>query len=313
LNWLDRMKPVTLDPRDTDLSDTTYLVPCFNDLGPLLTSIERVGILNPPIIQKRSDGGMIPILGRRRLEAACRLSLRDVAARMVSDDMPASDGFALAFWDNYGHRGFDEAARAVVLGRLLELLPRLTVASDFLPALDIPPKGPRIERLKAIGRLEHRVLRALASCRIHEKTAALLTKCLPEDRSAVMDLVELLALNANKNAEVIANLFDLSVFSGRNIAEILQDDPLPAVLCDENLSMIERGKRIREQIRTWKFPALSDNEQKFHEWRRSLSLPPNTTIRHAQAFESEDCTVEIKLRSREDAVKVLERVSDLKR
>lgn len=311
MNWLDRTKPALVDPRDADLSDTTYLVPCFADPDPLVMSIERVGILNPPIIQERSDGRLIPVLGRRRLEAADRVRLREVATRVVPDDMPEPDGFVLAFWDNYGHRGFDAAVRTVVLVRLLELFPLLTVARDFLPALDIPPKGPRIERLKAIGRLEHRLLRALASGRIHEKTAALLTKCLPEDRSTVMDLVELLGLNANKNAEIVANLFDLSVLSGRKISEVLQDDPLPEVLHEENLSMAERGKRIREQVRAWKFPALSTNEQKFLEWRRTLSLPPNTTIRHAAAFESEECAVEIKLRSREDAIRALERLSGL--
>jgi len=312
LNWLDRTTFVNLDPRDTDLSDTTYFVPCFAAPDSLALSIERVGILNPPVVQECCDGRMIPVLGRRRLEAAEKIGLLEITARVVPDDMPEPDGFILAFWDNYAHRGFDEAVRAVVLARLLQLFPRLTVAREFLPALGVPPKGPRIERLKAIGGLEHRTLRALACGRIHEKTAALLTKCLPDDRSVVMDLVELLGLNANKNAEVIAGLFDMSILSGRKISEILKDDPLPGLLSEENLSPAERGRRIRDQLRTWRFPALSSNEQKFQEWRRSLVLPSNTTIRHTQAFESEECTVEIKLRSRADAAKALERLSDLK-
>ncbi len=120
------------------LEDQTYLVPCYCDLSALVRSIEKVGVLNDPLVQERADGRVVPVAGRRRLQAAVALGWERVNVKMLPDEMSIADGFALAFWDNAPHRTFDTACTAVVVRRLLELFPREVAARNFCRLWELP-------------------------------------------------------------------------------------------------------------------------------------------------------------------------------
>ncbi len=169
MNWLAHTKTRFLDLEEIDLEDTTYLVPCFSDLDVLQSSVARLGIVHPPILQERPGTRPIPVLGRRRLTVARDLGMSRVEVRTIPSEMPVQDGFQLAFWDNIACRTFDAACTAMVVKRLLEIFPRTEVANEFLPILHVPQHGPRLERLQAVGGLELPVLGAMAAGRIHEK------------------------------------------------------------------------------------------------------------------------------------------------
>ncbi len=127
----------------------------------------------------------------------------------------------------------------------LEIFPKEEVAVEFLKPLEIPPRGPRLERLRLIGGLEEPVLQALASGRISEKSAAVLVYLGPEDRRAVLDLCDLLKLNTNKTAEVISALWDLSVLHGRSVREWLSDEQVTSVVDSPDMPVPERAERPR--------------------------------------------------------------------
>lgn len=293
------------DPARADLRDRTYYIPCFADLVPLVKSIENVGILNPPLLQERADGKMIPLLGRRRLQVAQHLNLPKIEVRIVMGRMPESEGFALALWDNLGHRKFDAATTAVVVRRLLGLFSREVIANDFLPLLGIPAHGPRLERLSAIGGLDDASLQALAMGRIQEKTAFTLSSLSPEEQGALLELTEVLGMNANKSAEVISHLFDLSVFQNRPILEFLKEDEVQSMVRDQDIPVPERATRFRRLIRSWKFPELAKSEEEFREWHRTLTQSDRIVVRPSPGFESRNCTVEIRTKSREEAERIL--------
>lgn len=308
MHWLDRTRALRLDPHEPDLEDKTYLVPCFEDLAPLVESVRWMGIINPPLLQDLPHRGLVPVLGRRRLQAARQAGLHEVEARTLPSEMPESDGFRIAFWDNLGQRLSNLAIKAVVVRRLLELFPREVVAKDFLPILEIPPKGPRLERLATLGGLEFPVLEALAAGRIQEKTATILAGLRLQDRGLVMELLEQLRLNANTSAEVVSNLYDLSVIEGKPVAELIRGKLSQAILFDTEIPARERAARFRQLIRSWKFPQLVAREQEFRAWLRGLTTNNRIEVRPAPVFESEECTVEIRVRNRIEAENMVERI-----
>jgi ParB family transcriptional regulator, chromosome partitioning protein len=303
------MEKTFLDPREVDLEDRTYWVPNFADPGPLRKSVEAVGILNPPVIQTRGNA-LIPLLGRRRLQAAVELGIPRVDVRLVSPDMPETDGFLLAFWDNAGHRVWDSATKAVVVRRLLELLPRETVAREMLSGLSIPARGPILERLKRIGGLECRFLAMLATGQLQEKTAALLADMATEERLTLLNLIERLGMNANKNAEIVQDLFDLSVFQTMPISELLAEDPFASLVADDKVMRPEMARRFRELVRSRKYPEMARQEEEFLRWSLYLQLTENVNVRHTPAFENEDCIIEIRTRSSEEAERIIDRLRE---
>lgn len=305
MNWLNLTKPTVVDPRAVDLEDKTYLIPCFCDLSALVKSIEKVGLLNSPLVQELADGRLVPVAGRRRLQAAVALGLEEVTVRVLPDAIPVAEGFALAFWDNVPHRTFDTACMAVVVRRLLELFPREQAAREFLPVLGIRLKGPRLERLRSIGGLEHAVLDALSQGRIHEKTAAILCEVEPETRLELLALTGKLRLNANKTAEIISWLFDLSVLQEKPIAELLASEDAHDILSDGDSPVQERAERFRELVRRWKFPELTAREAEFKEWAGHLAPSGRVSVKPTSAFENPACVLEIRAASKNEAQRIL--------
>jgi ParB family chromosome partitioning protein len=310
LNWLERTKTCLLDLDQIELEDTTFLIPFFTTSDALEKSIERFGIVNPPVLQERPGERPVAVLGRRRLLAARKLGVPRVDVRMVAPDMTEQEGFELAFWDNVACRGFDTACTAFVVMRLMALFPKERTARDFLPALNVPQHGPRLERLQAVGNLDFEVLAALASGRLQEKTAWILTKLEPRERSELLSLCDRLALNANKTAEVIENLFDLAMFTNTPIGRMLEREPVRGLLADTELSTPQRSARFRELIKSMKFPDLVAREQEFHEKLAAVGSSQRIAVRPTAGFESPECTVELRCRSVDEAAALVSRLKD---
>ncbi len=293
-----------MNPNAVDLDDLTYLIPHFSDISALRQSIGRVGLVNAPVVQTSARGGMIPVMGRRRMQCLRELGKSEVPVKVLPEDMPIADGFTLAFWDNAAHRNFDPAARAYIVKRLLELNSRETVASDFLYVLGVAPKGPRLDLLKRIGSMEFSVLKALADARINEKTAALLCDLDSRDRIRVLELMESLRLNTNKIYEVISWLVDLSIVNEKSIDELLAREEVACLLAGDS-PLPERADRFRNLVRSWKFPELTLREQEFHAWARNIAQP-GISVRPAPMFENPECVVEVRVHSLNQAESVID-------
>ena len=310
MNWLEHTRACTINADKIDLTDRTYYLPCFSGLESLANSIGQVGIVNKPVLQERPSGGLIPVIGRRRLQAASELGMASIEVRVISDSMPEEDGFLMAFWDNVFHRRFDHTCTAVIVKRLLELYPRDVVAKQFLPVLGVPPRGPRLEQLRALGSLEEPVLKALALGRIHEKTAFLLSRLQPHERVGLLEFTEDLGLNANKKAEVIERLIDLSVFHEQPVLEFIQTADAQAALADQDIPLPERADRFRDLLRSWKFPELAKKEAEFLAWSETLPRSDRVSVRPSRSVEVERYDIEIRSDSRNDVEKLISKIKD---
>jgi ParB-like chromosome segregation protein Spo0J len=293
-----------------DCEDATYYIPDFSDLGPLVKSIQKIGIVNLPLLQEQVDGKLIPVLGRRRLKAALQRGMSDVKAAVLPPEAPQTDGFRLAFWDNICHRSLDSATIAVVVRRLLELFPRQVVVDEFLSPTGIQLGGPRLERLRRIGGLDPVLLKALADGRIQEKTAVILAELSTEEGRRLVNLTEQLGMNANKKAEVIGYLFDLSVLNSQPILSFLQDERMIAIAENSGVPVPERGARVRNFIRWLKFPELAKREEEFSLWLRSVPQSQNVSISPAPGFETPACTIQISAYSTAQAEAILAKLKD---
>ncbi|MEW6347592.1 MAG: ParB/Srx family N-terminal domain-containing protein [Thermodesulfobacteriota bacterium] len=308
MNSLAYTSYANMDLDEVDLADMTCLVPCFEPWDALVRSIACHGLINLPVVRPLENGRYVPVLGRRRLAAAAGLAWTRVPVRRVSPDLSEADCFALAFWDNVSHRRLDTALTAYLTARLLDLISRERVVAEFLPALGISVTGPRLDRLRAVGKLDLGILEAMSHGRILDKTAYLLAGLDNADRALVIDLAAKLGLNANKTAELTENLVDLSIFHDRPLAELVADPDGGRILHDPDLASPERASRFRELIRSWKFPELAAKEKEFRAWVKTLPLSGKVSVRPTQAFEDQRCTVEIRADSWQEAEQIVKAI-----
>lgn len=308
MNWLDHTKEVFVNPADVDCEDETFRIPDFSGMDILVKSVREIGIVNPPLLQDLPGGKMIPVLGRRRIKAAREAGIGRIKAGTLPAEMPRAEGFRLAFWDNIHRRFLDPATIAVLVKTLLELFPRKVAADEFLPALGVQTNGPRLERLRKIGGLEPALLASLACGRIQEKTATILVELSPPERLTLVDFTEGLGLNANKKAELISHLFDLSLVNSRSVLEYLCDERAVRIMETSDLPLPERAARFRSLVRSLKFPELAQREGHFSRWLRSVPQSDGISVVPAPFFETCGCTVEVRVASLEEAERVLARL-----
>ena len=103
---------------------------------------------------------------------------------------------------------------------------------------------------------------------------------------------------------------DLSVFHGKPILEFLHLEEAGSIVHDEDVPRPERAERFRRLIRSWKFPELVNSEQEFQDWLRGLPESEGIVVRPVPGFESRECTVEIRTKSREEAERILKRLRE---
>ncbi len=301
-NWLKNGERTTVYPGDVDLNDSTYLIPLFEDLEPLIASIAELGIINSPVIQRRAEGALIPVLGRRRLQASFAAGFTSVNARVISSQMPEDEGFVIALLDNLSVRRLDRAAVAYAIKRLLDLFSREQVAERFLPMLGIPRHGPMLDRLAGVGSLGQPFLKALAKGRIHEKTAVILSRLQAKDRAILLQLIQTLGINANKTADLIASIVDLSTIEEKPIAGYISNEPAQQILTDTDMPRPQRADRFRDLIRSRRHPDLVEKERDFQEWLKTLPRicdSARITIKPERSFETDEILVSIRADSRE--------------
>jgi hypothetical protein len=308
VNWLDRAVPATLSPKEIDLDDRSFLIPCYDDLQPLITSIERVGVLHHIYVQKTADQRLIPALGRRRLKAALAIGLTSITVRVIYASADEADLFRTAFWDNITLRRPNPTFTAIVANRILELFPLEVALGEFFPILGVSSDGIRLRRLQAVAGLEEPILEALAGGRMHEKTAVILAGMEPGARLRLFELTLALRLNANKSAEVIGTLFDLSVSKACGVNDLLERNEARAVLDDPETSAPEKASRFRELLGQWKFPELTADEREFNERFQGLASDKRVSVRPTPFFEDKRCTIEIRAESWEEAESILQAI-----
>ncbi len=243
--------------------------------------------------------------------AARAVGLPVVPCRVRESPAQGDELYLTAFWDNIESRAIDRACVAHMTARLLELVPRARAAGELLPLLGVPPRGPVLERVRRIGLLELPVLHLLSHGRIKEKTAALLTDLDPQERGALVKLMEELHLNANKAAEITERLFDLATFHDTGIRDILARTETREVLEDRETGIAERAERLRGLLRSWKFPELIGLEHEFERRLGSRTRGSSITVRPAPGFETSACTVQIVTANWADAEVVVARLREL--
>ena len=211
----------------------------------------------------------------------------------------------MAFWDNFDRIKRAAGVRAYVIRRLLELIPREILAEKVLPALGVPRKGPKLERLRKIGGLKWEILEALSSGRILEKTAALMSVMPIDQREVLFRLIGDLGLNANKASEIVSYLYDLSIYRQESVRCLLARPEALQILNSEQLDLTEKASAFRTCC-GWKFPFITQSLQTFYDWVKHEAHPTdNVSLRHAQSFEDESVTIEIRADSRDKAKNIL--------
>jgi ParB family transcriptional regulator, chromosome partitioning protein len=211
------------------------------ELEGLKASIERHGLLQPILVQRRDDGGYVLVAGQRRLAAVQALGRTTIPAILVGGD-PGE----VALVENLQRQDLDPFEEARAVARLME---RHGYSQGEVGAV-IGKKQNTVSALLALNRLPSRISEEYRSYRDISRSVLIELAQVPKERDQ-LDLWE----NVKRGV--------LKVRDVRDEGRILKTVSRPKPTADDTLRrFLGMGDRVLRELRTSPEAAMADRKMR---------------------------------------------------
>ena len=258
------------------------------DLNPLVQSIERVGLINPPLLKRDSQGSITIITGYRRIKALKSLKADRAVCRVLSgDDILPIECLLLNLHDNLAVRKFNDVEKGMVLTRLIPWIKTLEIVEHYMPLLGLPSnKATLSSYLKLEEEMGFRAKESIAQGQLSLRNAMMLLNIDSISRSSIIDLISNIKLTVNQQRQLIDYTIDLAHIEGTSIPDVLDDKSVKRINSDTRMNNPQKGRALIRHLRMRRYPSVSKAEKEFKKMVSRLSLEKMVRIDHSPSFES---------------------------
>lgn len=306
MNIFEQM-PISLDQIDFD--DRSYIITFEPSLSALAQSIERIGLLHPPILEKKTSARYRIVCGLKRLLVLRQLKIFDCPAMICHsrDDAPTLDRLVLAFYENLGTRQLNLIEKADFVYKMTCVfgVTRQEMLDTYFPLLELGANPQVLERLLALNDLEDYLKQAVIEETITVDMALSLLKRTAAERRSLFDLFQMLRLGTNRQKDLFKLLRDLSAIADQPIPQLLAAPTIAAILNNPEMDPGLKSQRLREQLIRLRYPHLARADENFHQLKRSLKLPPSIILHPPPFFESNRFKLELQFKDAREFRKLM--------
>jgi len=260
----------------------------------LATSIDRLGLLHPPLVQRHGEEYII-LSGRKRILAADQLGMQEIPCLVVEDTISDSMkweillthaliGSQLSFVEQ-AHL-FAKAGQEIKDEQLLALLPILG-----------HKKNPQL--LHTFSRslsLVQAAVKALHRGCLQPKSIDLLDKCQPQDQETLIELIDSFRLGGSKQRNLILLALDLTRRHNVSLREIIEEWQK-----ERKGSKTNQPQQVADLF-SWlaakQAPRHHKAQQEFKKFVREIQLPASCSLSPTASFEDEQLTLAIRFADR---------------
>jgi hypothetical protein len=277
-----------------------YTMSFGHDPGPMIESIQKVGLINPPLVDTDEEGRVRIVAGYRRILALKSLGEKQVRCTDLSGEgLAASEKLLVAFYDNLATRRFNGMEKAMILQRLTNHFREEEVVSRYMPLLGLPSHRPTLHIYTRLNGLESELQAAFAKDGISPKTVRALLGMDSPSRSVCFKWLSNLNFNFNQQSQFIEFAIDLSLIYKKSISNLFAGEPFVSIISDEEMNTPQKAKAALNYLRSLRMPQLSRAERVFREMTRDLDLPKDVRLHHTPFFEGPDYRLELHFRNGE--------------
>ncbi len=279
-----RYETQTVFLSEIDRADQAFRLGFDRESERLVESMKTHGLINPPVLRKRSDGYYTIVCGFQRVGAAEALGWSQIPARVITEAVSDGRLIELAVSDNRSHRDLNVIEQAQGVRKLTALRRNMDLGT-LSSLLGFPANEKVFRKIKAVAALPAGVQEGLLRGSISFEAAVVLTTLSPDEITALFDLLQALKLSQNKEKEVIDMVREIAEREEIAISDVIEGSEIEDVIRKNDLNRNEKGKYIREYLKKRRFPNLVKAEKEFHEAVRGLKLPKSFRINPPANFE----------------------------
>lgn len=287
-----------IELQDMDLENGPFCM-SHGTAPPLLAeSIERVGLLQPPLIRTSSEGKYDVVCGFRRLRALEALGRTSCLCRDLAPlEYNPVELLELALLENLATRAINDVEKGLVLEKLGRHVDRETLIRKYMPLLNLSPRKTLLDNCLALADADPPVKEAVAQGTLSFKAFQAMRGISREAAKAICRIFNNLNYSFNKQLQFIDYIKDISYANNQPIADVLRYDKIIAVLENPSLNTPQKSTRILEYLRRLRLPVLTEAEQSFQHTVSDCKLPKGVRVHHPPFFEGSEFRLEISFKS----------------
>jgi ParB-like chromosome segregation protein Spo0J len=265
------------------------------DPTPLTRSIQRVGLVNNPLLLDRGTGSFSIITGYRRIQALQSLGWENIPARIFDEkQVSLTECLLVNLFDNLATRELNPVEKGMALSRLQAHFNRREITRDFMPLMNLAAHAATLMFLVAVANhLEDEIRLDVAQGRIARQAAGMLLELTPQERIAIHDVLRELKLNTNQQKQFIEYIIEIANRDRIAIPQLLLEPDLKSIRQDPGRNKPQKAKAILHFLRGKRSPALTQAEKMFHQKVTELKLPEGVNISAPPFFEAPDYRLEL--------------------
>ncbi len=302
------MKFTQIKTDKIDTTDKRFQISPFFSSGALNRSIQKVGVLNPPVLTVREEKYVI-VSGWKRVRACQKLSFLCVPV-FIMQDCSDLEAFKIPLFENLSHRDYSQVEVASVIEKLFGFGEKPEeIMKEYMCLLKVPPKRDVMDVYRKIHKLDDKIKEIGHQKEWSFGTLELMTELSLEEVQALYPLVKELSLNKQK--QLIENMFEISRKNEVSVESLLGSGEFSRILAEENLSSVQKAERIHELARKMRNPFLSEWKESFEKISQSLDLPEEIKVLPSKYFEGDIVSIKLDIKNPTELKKSIEKLKEL--
>jgi len=283
-----------------DFEDETFLVGNKDNLSSLQSSIEEIGLLNPPILRDR--GGSYQIVNGWKRFVSCReLGYKEVLCKVYSSsELSDTACIKIIYTENKDRLSDIELSELILLYKQSCSISDKDLINKILPLFEIPPSRKHLDKFLALASLEKEIKNTFYKGEITIEQCQMLSEISKSNQLPVLkNLLLKYNLNNNESRQVIQIVEEIALRDLKSIDKVIFE--AESVIENENKSKIE----LRRELRKIRYPELSKVEEDYKKALDDLKIPKQINLFINQFFEGNDLELRIKIKSPEELSLIL--------
>ena len=287
-----RFNEQSLPLESLQFEDTVYRITTSDAIDKLKDSIAALGVLDPPIVRKRTGGYQI-VAGFRRIDVCRLLGRSDIRARVLPEDIDNSTCVRLAIADNSLQRPLNLIETARALNLLAGVAADEMDLSRQAAGLALPDNPSLMRKIMLLTTLPTGLQNRLAAGELALAMALELKRLDSATAESLGCLFADLKLGLNRQREILSLMSEIARREGITLAELLTEPSLRNLLSAPDLERSQKAGQLRSMLRQRRYPVMSAATARFQDLVRDLNLGPGVELIPPGNFEGTTYTLTI--------------------
>jgi ParB family chromosome partitioning protein len=295
---------------DIDTQDLTFRITTRTDIEDLLGSIQKTGLIQPPVLIE-NPGGYTIVCGFRRVAACRKLGWTRITARILEKSVDRFKTAQISIADNALQRSLNLVETSRALKLLEDFGPDKQQRREAAEALGLPISGSLASAVKEICRLPLPVQEGILTGTINLSMALELGGLEPLTAEGLVRLFNQLKVGLNKQRELLLLLKEISEREQITIPQLIAEKPLQEVLKTVEMDRAVKRQKVRSYLRQRRFPAITKAETEYRKWVKQLKLGNNINLIPPKDFEGNTFSMTLRFKNRQDLSDLNKKIEEI--